>query len=151
MPIGDPTGEVPESDMRLLRPIGLGLLALVIGFNGPYFLIWMIGLAGGPDLMDWLLPASLAATVLALAWVIRRSRRKREEAARRKAAGEPRPLGRVLVASVLLVVLALVGAWLVLRARPVEVADLGVCALMLVISLRSLVSAVAELRARKAA
>lgn len=151
MPIGDPTGEVPESDMRLLRPIGLGLLALIIGFNGTYLLIWMVQLAGGPDLMDWLLPVSLSASVLALAWVVRRSRRKRAEAARRKAAGEPRPLGRVLVASVLLTILGLVGVWGSLRARPVEVSGLGACALLLIWSIRSLVTSIMELRARKAA
>lgn len=150
MAIGDPTQQVPESDMRLLRPIGLGLLALFIGFNGAYLLIWIVELSGGPDLMEWLLPLSLSATVLALAWVVRRSRRKREEAARRAAAGQPRPLTRVMVASVLMTILGLVLVWFGLREQPVNLSMLGTAALVLVISVRSLVSTVMELRSRKA-
>ncbi|MGY0634803.1 hypothetical protein [Luteimonas sp. A478] len=149
MPIDDPTRQVPKSDMRLLRPIGLGLLSLLIGFNGAYLLIWIVGLSGGPDLMEWVLPASLLATVLTLAWLIRRSRRKREAAARRAMTGQPRPLTRVMVASVLMTILGLVAVWLVLRGQPVDVGKLGIAGLMLMISAQSLVSTVMELRARR--
>src|SRR5690606_41702476 len=55
-----------RSEMRLLRPIGLGLLALFIGFNGGYLLILMIEMAGGPVLTQWAVPICLSVSVLVL-------------------------------------------------------------------------------------
>ncbi|NLC61566.1 MAG: hypothetical protein GX761_09855 [Gammaproteobacteria bacterium] len=149
MPIGDPTQQVPESEMRLLRPIGLGLLALFIGFNGGYLLILMIEMAGGPVLTQWAVPICLSVSVLVFAWLMRRSRRKREAAVRRAAAGQPRPLGRVMVASVLMIFLGLGLVWAALRHSPPNLGALGTAAVILVISVRSLVSTVLELRSRK--
>ena len=142
----DPTDPIPESEMRFLRPIGQGLAALLIGFNGGYLLIVLLEMAGGPDLMEWAMPLCLLATVLALAWLVRRSRRKRAEAARRAQTGEPRPRTGVLVASVAMTVLALLAGWLALAAQPVNYTLLGWVIVALAISVSALVSTVKKMR-----
>lgn len=79
----DPIEPIPEEVMKFLRPIGQVLAALFIGFNGTYVLIAVLAMAGGPDLMESALSLCLSATLLTLFWIVRRSRRKRADAARR--------------------------------------------------------------------
>ncbi|MEN1925483.1 hypothetical protein WCE55_05105 [Luteimonas sp. MJ293] len=142
----DPTDPIPESEMRFLRPIGHGLLALLVGFNGAYLLIVVLEMVGGPDLMEWAMSLSLSATVLALVWIVRRSRRKRAEASRRAEAGEPRPRTGVLVASVAMTVMALLSGWLALAAQPVNYGLVGWVIAALAISVPAFVSTVKKMR-----
>src|SRR5690606_27431018 len=122
----DPTDPIPEAEMRFLRPIGHGLLALFIGFSGAYLMIMALAMAGGPDLMEWALPLCLSATVLALFWIVRRSRRKRAEAARQADTGQrPRLRMAVLVSSLAMPGLALLAGWIALSAEPVKRDVLG--------------------------
>lgn len=142
----DPTDPIPESEMRFLRPIGHGLLALLVGFNGAYLLIVVLEMVGGPDLMEWAMSLSLSATVLALVWIVRRSRRKRAEASRRADTGEPRPRTGVLVASVAMTVMALLSGWLALAAQPVNYGLVGWVIAALAISVPAFVSTVKKMR-----
>ena len=142
----DPTDPIPESEMRFLRPIGHGLLALLVGFNGAYLLIVVLEMVGGPDLMEWAMSLSLSATVLALVWIVRRSRRKRAEASRRADTGEPRPRTGVLVASVAMPVMALLSGWLALAAQPVNYGLVGWVIAALAISVPAFVSTVKKMR-----
>lgn len=141
--------------MKFLRPIGQVLAALFIGFNATYLLIAILAMAGGPDLMGPALSLSLSATLLVLFWIVRRSRRKRADAARRAARGqsppstadgESRPRTGVLVASALMTLLGLLGGWIALAAEPVDFEVLGWVVVVLALSVPALVSTVQKLR-----
>lgn len=114
MPLGDPSAPLPESEMRIFRPIGLALLALFLGANATLILLPLVGRFTALDLVGYFQHAMYGLSAVFFVLLMRRSRRKRQQAAARAAAGGFDTLGTasVLVAGVLAIALAVVAVWL---------------------------------------
>lgn len=149
MPIGDPTRPIPESDMRFLRPIGLVLAALFIGFNGSWLLLSFGESMGGPSVRDWALPVACVSSAVVFVLLLRRSRRTRGQAAQLAARGVPPPSrsGRIMFAGVLAVILGGVGIWFALAEEPTDLRGIALSVFMLMAGVASIAAVVRGRRA----
>lgn len=140
----DPSAPVPESDMRILRPIGLAFLALTLGGSAAYLLLPLVPALGGPDVMGYLQHVMYPLSAVIFVLLMRRSRRRRERAARRAAEGHPPPVATMMIAGVLGVVFGLVCVWIGVSNGPPD--NLRALVLGLMIALPGLGAVAAGLR-----
>lgn len=146
MPVGDPTEPLPESAMRYLRPAGLGLAALLIGFNGAALLLVVLHVLGGPQWIGHAGPLGITLAVPVFMWLTRRSRRKRAQWAEEAAAGKPPRVASIAACGALVAMMG--GGMLVasLRERPLDVNFVWMSALIFLAGWRAVATAVQRRR-----
>lgn len=146
----DPSAAVPEKDMRILRPIGLGLLALCLGGSAAWLLLPLVPALGGPDLTGYMQHVMYPLSTVIFVLLMRRSRRKRERAALRAAEGRPPPVARMMIAGVLAMVMGVACVWIGEANGPLEgVRGLLIGAMMALPGLGAFLTGLARIRARR--
>lgn len=146
----DPSAAVPEKDMRILRPIGLGLLALCLGGSAAWLLLPLVPALGGPDLTGYMQLVMYPLSAVIFVLLMRRSRRKRERAAMRAAEGRPPPVARMMIAGVLAMVMGVACVWIGEANGPLEgVRGLLIGAMMALPGLGAFLTGLERIRARR--
>lgn len=98
--------------MWFFRAIGLGFAAFMIGVCGAALLLVVVAMLGGPDLISRAGPIGGVASVPLFIWLMRRSKRKRDEGASDKFEDSPLTMVTALVVTALMNISAMFVIWL---------------------------------------
>ncbi|MBJ6978797.1 MULTISPECIES: hypothetical protein [unclassified Luteimonas] len=153
MHLGDPTAPIPESAMRILRPIGLAIAALFIGVNAAWLLLIPVEMLGGPPARAWAQPAMYGLSAITFVLLLRRSRRKRMQVAQRVAEGvaPPSRTGSIMVAGVLALIFGGAALWIALASDAKDPRDVEVGLFMLLAGVTTIAAVVRRRRQRRGA
>ena len=129
MPVGDPTEPLPESTMRILRPIGYGLAALMLGASAGALLLVLVVALGGPDLFEYSTPVIGALALVFFVLLMRRSRRMRQHPVVSAGLEQRRALS-ILVCGVIAILLAVLFGLLSVRRDSFDAEQVSGAALL---------------------